>query len=494
MRDFSQAALAGAVLPFAFAPFGQFWIAPLSFAVLLYLWHDAPAWRAARIGFVYGGGAFGFGTYWTYIAVRIIGGAPLPVAGFLTIGLVAVCAAFIALAGYIAGRWFRARGAVAWLGVLPAMFVLTEWMRGWMFSGFGWLSAGYSQTDSWLMAYAPIAGMHAMSYAVLLTAGALVTLALGTNRERATAALVAVAVWGVGFAAHDHDFTRPEERDLNVALVQGAIEQDLKWKPDQLPGTLTLYGSLTQQSAGADLIVWPEAAIPTLYEYVGDYLKTLRTAMAKRGSTVLLGTLRLPPNASPETESFQNILVALTDPLQIYVKRHLVPFGEYFPVPGFIRNWMRYMNLPTGDAVSGAADQPPLDAAGERVAITICYEDVFGAEQLHYLPEATLLINVTNDAWFGNSIAPHQHLQIARVRAAEAGRYLLRAANTGITAVIDPLGYVTATVPQFETAVLKQTVRGYVGATPYARVRNYPVLALILLVLAAGYAAQRRSA
>ena len=159
MRDYLLAALAGAVLPLAFAPFGQFWIAPLSYAALLYLWRDATPWGAARIGFAYGCGGFGFGTYWTYIAVRIIGGAPLLVAGFLTIGLVAVCAAFIALAGYVAARGFRTRGALAWLGVLPALFVLTEWMRGWMFSGFGWLSAGYSQTDSWLMGLAPIASV-----------------------------------------------------------------------------------------------------------------------------------------------------------------------------------------------------------------------------------------------------------------------------------------------------------------------------------------------
>jgi len=494
VRQYLLAALAGAVLPLAFAPFGLFLIAPLSYGALLYLWRDAPPWRAARIGFVYGCGGFGFGTYWTYIAVRIIGEAPLPVAAFLTGGLTVVLAAFIALAGYVAAKVFRTRGAVAWLGVQPALFVLTEWLRGFMFTGFGWLSAGYSQTDSWLMGLAPVGGLHAMSYAVLLTAGAVVTLALGTNRERAAAVVVALAVWGAGFAAHEHEFTQPKPRAVSVALVQGAITQDLKWKPEQLPGTLALYGGLTQENAGTDLIVWPEAAIPTLIEYVPKYLTDLRKTVAKSGSTVILGILRLPPGASEASESFQNILVALTDPVQTYVKRHLVPFGEYFPVPGFIRDWMRYMNLPTGDAVSGAADQPPLDVAGERVAITICYEDVFGAEQLHYLPDATLLVNVTNDAWFGNSIAPHQHLQIARVRAAEAGRYLLRAANTGITAVVDPLGHVLATVPQFETAVLKQTVHGYSGATPYARVGNYAVLALIALVLAAAYAAKRRSA
>jgi apolipoprotein N-acyltransferase len=494
VRGYLLAALAGLTLPLAFAPYGQFWIAPLSYAALLYLWRDTTPWAAARVGFAYGCGAFGFGVYWTYIAVRIIGGAPLPVAIFLTVGLAVTCAVFIALAGYVAARWFRTHGAAAWLGTLPALFVLTEWLRGFLFSGFGWLSAGYSQSDSWLMGLAPLAGLHAMSYAVLLTAGAVVTLVMGSNRERAAAAVLAVAVWAAGFAAHDRDFTQPKAEARRVALVQGAIAQDLKWKPEQLPGTLALYSGLTEQSAGADIIVWPEAAVPTLYEYVTDYLASLRAALAKSGSTVLLGILRLPPGADPSGEAFQNILVALTDPVQVYVKRHLVPFGEYFPVPEFVRTWMRYMNLPTGDAIAGAADQPPLDAGGERVAITICYEDVFGEEQLHYLPEATLLVNVTNDAWFGDSIAPHQHLQIARVRAAEAGRYLLRAANTGITAVIDAHGRVTGTVPQFEAAVLKQTVRGYTGSTPYARFGNYLVLAVIAVVLAASLAAKRRSA
>ncbi len=221
--------------------------------------------------------SFGFGTYWTYIAVRIIGGAPLAGRGVPDVGLDAVCAAFIALAGYVAARWFRTRGAVAWLGVLPALFVLTEWMRGWMFSGFGWLSAGYSQTDSWLMGLAPLAGLHAMSYAVLLTAGAVVTLALGTNRGARRRRRSWRSRCGArGSRAHDREFTQPKERAISVALVQGAIAQDMKWKPEQLPGTLALYGGLTEQNAGTDLIVWPEAAIPTLIEYVRDYLASLR--------------------------------------------------------------------------------------------------------------------------------------------------------------------------------------------------------------------------
>jgi apolipoprotein N-acyltransferase len=320
-----------------------------------------------------------------------------------------------------------------------------------------------------------------MSGAVLVTAGALLTLATGTLRERVAAGVALAAVWGGGLALSRAELTEPQQRMLDVALAQGAIPQELKWEPEQLAGTLALYEELTQQSLGADLIIWPEAAIPTLIEYVDDYLERVRRAAAEAGSTVLLGILRLPPGAD-SAETFQNVLVALTEEPQVYVKRHLVPFGEYFPVPAFIRSWMRLMSLPYTDAIPGDENQPPLIAAGERLAVTICYEDVFGAEQLHYLPEASLLVNVSNDAWFGDSIAPHQHLQIARVRAAEAGRFLLRATNTGVTAIIDSKGGIVSELAQFRPGVLKATVQGYTGLTPYARVGNWAIVILALAV------------
>jgi len=491
MLRYALSLLAGAVLPFAFAPFEQFWIAPLSYAVLLHSWRGVSSKRGFGLGFVFGCASFGGGTYWTYIAVRDFGGAPIALAGGLTVGLTVVLAAFVGAAGWIAARWFRTSGAGAWLVSLPALFVLTEWTRGWLFTGFGWLSAGYSQTDSWLMGYAALLGLHGMSWAVLVTAGALVT--LGTlivdarrgrepaRRAAAAAALAVAAIWAVGAVAGAHEWTAPKEKALSVALIQGAITQDLKWRPEQLPGTLALYSGLTQESLGTDLIVWPEAAVPTLYDYVKPYLENVRRTAHERGSTVLLGILRTDPAGPPDT--FQNVLIALTEPPQLYVKRHLVPFGEYFPVPKFIRTWMRLMSLPYTDAVPGSHDQPAIVAGDERIAVTICYEDVFGAEQLAYLPEATLLVNVSNDAWFGDSIAPHQHRQIAQVRAAEAGRWLLRATNTGITAAIDPQGRVAQTVPQFEAAVLRRTVHGFTGATPYTRWGNWLVIVAALLAL-----------
>ena len=478
--------LAGAVLPFAFAPFGQFWIAPLSYAALFYLWRGARPVAAFWTGLLYGLASFGFGTYWTYIAIHVIGEVPIALALIVSCALVLTLALFVAVAGVIAARWFKTDGVWAWFGTLPALWVLAEWLRGWAFTGFGWLAAGYSQSDSWLMGYAPLLGVHGISFAVTLASGALLALVFGTKWVRSAAAGTLVAVAGVGFAAANHDWTRPKERMLTVALVQGAVKQDLKWRPEQLPATLELYSGLSERVAGSDLIVWPEAAIPDLYERVTAYLAALRAWSKQHGSTVLLGVLRADPSGGSAT--FQNVLVALTDTPLVYVKRHLVPYGEYYPVPKFMRSWLQMMNVPDSDAVPGAADQPPLEVAGESIAATICYEDVFGAEQLHYLPDATLLVNVSNDAWFGDSIAPHQHLQIARVRAAEVGRYLLRATNTGITAFVDPHGLVIARAPQFEPAVLTATVRGYTGATPYARWGNYPVIVAALLVLAIQWA------
>ena len=484
------AIVAGAALPLAFAPFGLFLMAPLSYAALLYVWTGAPPRRALALGLAWGCASFGFGTYWTFIAVRIIGGAPTAIAVFLMVGLTVVLAAFVAAAGWVAARWFRTRGAVAWLATLPALFVLAEWLRGWLFTGFGWLGAGYSQTDSWLMGYAPLGGVLAISFAVLVTAGALLTLWLGTTRERVAAAIVAAAIWLGGLAARAVDFTQAKDEAVEVALAQGNIAQTLKYQPEQLAPMMALYAELTRQGAGADVVIWPEAAIPVYLEDIADYLEAVRRAAAEKGSTVLLGILRPAPHAQ-SIEEFQNIVVALTEEPQIYVKRHLVPFGEFYPVPDFIRDWMRLMNLPTGDAIPGPDDQPPLIVGGEKLAVTICYEDVFGAEQLRYLAEATLLVNVSNDAWFGDSIAPHQHLQIARVRAAEAGRYLLRSTNTGITAVIDAHGRVVDELPQFRVGVLKATVRGYTGATPYARAGNWLVVIFALVTLAAAYASAR---
>jgi apolipoprotein N-acyltransferase len=474
------AAVAGAVLPLAFAPFGFFWLAPLSYATLFFLWRNATPWRAFALGSIFGFVSFLAGLHWIYFSVHDVGLLPIGTSVVLTVALPAVLALYIGAVGAIAARGFPTTGLAAWLGVLPALWVIIEWFRGWLFTGFGWLAAGYTQTDSWLMGYAAVLGILGMSWAVLLCAGCAIAFAVGTTRERAVAAGALVVLVGAGYGLGMLRFTSAKDEARTIAIVQGAIPQTYKYDPAQLPPTVALYRRLTEASHGNDLIIWPEAAIPDFFERWRRPLEQIAQSAAQRGSALMLGIL----GTHAETREGQNVVVAMTSPPSVYVKRHLVPFGEFYPVPSFVREWLRLNNLPSTDMASGVPDQPPLAVGGERIAVTICYEDLFGAEQLHSLPDATLLVNVANDAWFGDSIGPPQHLQIARVRAAEAGRYLLRATNTGVSAVIDPAGAVVDTLPSFEAGVLTATVRGHTGLTPYARWGNYPAVLGALLVLA----------
>jgi apolipoprotein N-acyltransferase len=332
-----------------------------------------------------------------------------------------------------------------------------------------------------------VLGVQGVGWAVLLLAGALVAAAFGGMRERVAAVVTVAAVFGTGFVTSRISWTIEKPAEITVALAQGAVKQTLKWDPAELPGIMALYRDLTVEALGADLIVWPEAAIPDYYEFQGRFLDEIGQLASDAGSEVMLGLLRWQNGAA------QNALYTLGQEESPYIKRHLVPYGEYFPVPDFVRDWMEALDLPTIDTRPGDAGQPPIELLGERIAATICYEDVFGAEQLHSFPEATLLVNVSNDAWFGDSIAPHQHLQIARMRAAEVRRWQLRATNTGITAVIDPYGEVVAQLPQFEPGVLRATARGMDGATPYVRWGDWAVVALAVAVCGLGIAFRRRS-
>jgi apolipoprotein N-acyltransferase len=471
---------AGSIVPLAFAPFGFFFLTPLALAILFWLWSEARPGSAFLYGLLFGLTSFLGGTYWTYISVRDFGGAPLALSVATTLGLVLILSLFVAVAGWLAVRWLRARGVRAWLATFPAIWVLAEWCRGFMFTGFGWLSVGYSQTDSWLMSLAPVFGQPGVSFATALSAGALLTLVRGRGVDRRRALALLAIVWGGAWLLGGHRWTEPHGNVVTIAIAQGAIGQELKWTRAQYEHTLALYRDLTEAASGQSIIVWPEVAIPNYYDNVTGYLDGIRASVAASGSTVVLGIL----HREQGMQSAQNAVVALTQPPQFYIKRHLVPFGEYFPVPALVRRGLQLLDLPYTDLEPGSQDQPLLAIAGEEVAVTICYEDVFGAEQLGFLPDATLLINVSNDAWFGDSIAADQHLQIARMRAAEVGRYLLRSTNTGISAVIDPQGRVVNRAPEFEPAVIRDSVQGFRGATPYVLWGNYAILALLAIVLA----------
>jgi apolipoprotein N-acyltransferase len=481
------ALVAGAALTASFAPLGLWPLAVLCPAVLMWLWQDAPPRESAWLGFCFNAGTFAAGTYWLYISIHGFGNAPIWLALFLMLGLTGTMALYHAGLGYGCARWLPRTGAVRWLVALPAAWLLIEWWRGWFLSGFSWLSLGYSQVDTWLAGLAPVAGVYGVSAALLLCAGALTALVSGTQRVRVTAAVVLLIPWVAGAALRAVSWTHPTGAPVSVAIVQGAIPQDEKWLDNNKDTTLALYEKLTEQAFGNALIVWPESAPADTANDLVPYLTRVYRCAHAHGSALVLGVLRADRGVSDQDPvRYYNSVLALDSAVSWYDKHHLVPFAEFFPVPQFVRSWMRLMSLPYSDFTPGAAVQPPLAAAHLELGTTVCYEDAYGSAMLAVLGRADALVNVTNDAWFGNSSARYQHFQIARMRALEDGRYLIRAANDGISAVIGPHGEVLARAPEFRPVALVSKVTPLTGLTPYARVGNWLIVTLAAVALAYG--------
>ena len=497
------AALAGSATVPGFAPFEWFVLPVLTLAVLIRLWRNAANPLAAALaGFTFGLGYFICGVSWVYVSMHDFGMMPAWLAITLTLLLCAYLALFPALTGWACSKLDCRSDFVALLAI-PAFWTLTEWLRGWLFTGFPWLAIGYSQLPvSPLAGYIPIVGVYGASLLTLLSA-ALLCISLeraldARNRRPAQVALsllnrpwllALVAIWAGGIALKTVVWTTPVGEPLTAALVQGNIAQDLKWREDRMQSTLTAYRNLIETSE-AQLTVLPETALPLfLHSIPREYLDSL-AAHARRtsGGDILIGV----PERSDARTYYNTVMSVGSAPEQFYRKSHLVPFGEFVPLK-FLFGWfLDVAQIPLADFARGEETQQPLAVAGQKVAINICYEDAFGAEIARQLPQATVLVNVSNVAWFGRSLAPQQHLQISQARALETGRMMLRATNTGMTAIIDPQGRVQHVAPEFSTAVVRGTVQGYAGATPYVRWADMPVLILAVLLTAGAWLTQIR--
>jgi apolipoprotein N-acyltransferase len=464
--------LGGAATVFAFAPFELHPLAFLTFALLVHLWMDAPPRRCAWLGFWFGLGLYGAGASWVYVSLHQFGGMPAPLAGFATVAFCAFLALFPAAAGWLQARVPAPEAARACL-VIPAAWVLFEWLLVWIFTGFPWLAIGYAAAGWPLQGYAPLGGVYALSFLTVSVAGMLWLLV----RHRPRFLFALVLVLGIGEALRHVAWTTPEGDPVNVALLQGNIEQEMKFRPERYARIQETYARLSE-GTGARLIVFPETALPRFYHQVDRaYLARLEAAAKRNGGDLLLG---VPYLGGPEAY-FNSVLTLGMSPPQAYHKVHLVAFGEFIPF-GF--GWvLRWLSIPLSDFSRGSPDQPPLAVAGQRVAVNVCYEDVFGDEIARRVSEATLLVNVSNVAWFGDSLAPAQHLQIARLRAIETGRMHLTATNTGITAAIDRDGRVLKRLAQFTEGRLEIPAQGYAGATPYVRLRDWPIVLFSLAIL-----------
>jgi apolipoprotein N-acyltransferase len=484
-RRGALAFLAGAATVLAFAPAQIYPLAFVTLATLIHLWMRASPRECAWIGFAFGLGLFGAGVSWVYVSLSRFGGMPPPLAALATLCFCALLALFPAGAGWLQAR-IPGRDAVRAALLIPAAWILFEWLRSWVFGGFPWLSAGYAAVGWPVQGLGPLGGVLAMSFATVTLAGWLWILA--RRPLRWTAFVAIVAILGAAQALRLVEWTQAHGERVAVALLQGNIAQDLKFQPERYARILETYARLAEETR-ARLIVLPETALPRLHDRVDPaYYARLQSAAGRNGGDLIVG---VPFHDAPGAY-YNSVLTLGVSPRQTYHKRHLVPFGEFVP-PGL--GWvMRWLNIPYSDFARGDARQSPLLVAGQRVAVNICYEDAFGDEIIRQLPQATLLVNVSNVAWFGDSLAPAQHLQIARLRAIETGRMHLTATNSGITAAIDRDGSVPLQLPQFEEGRLVVAAQGYAGATPYVRLGDWPalLLALLVLCLAAGLPALRR--
>ncbi|MDE0128384.1 MAG: apolipoprotein N-acyltransferase [Gammaproteobacteria bacterium] len=496
-RTIPTGALAGLLWAAAFCFYPEWtlvrWFVGMAgLTLLLSLWAGERAAnnpKAAAAGsFAFGLCAFAAGCYWIYHSVRIVNGGPVALAVALVVLLAALMGCWYALGGYWAARMQPKRPWTALLLVLPCVLVLTEWLRGWVFTGFPWLSAGYLTAPVFAgrlpTMLASLGGMYLVGLATVLLAGAclLVWRSAQSPVTRAAGLLLllggAAGLGQISLPAQDGE----SRGQLHARLVQGGIPQERKWLAEEFVPTLDRYEKLSfgqpmpGDSRGPALIVWPEVAVTRTQDSVRDYLDEMDRLMSTRRLALALGILT-------ETDAGRfNSLIVLGNGQGTYHKHHLVPFGEFFPVPDGIRDWLLSMNLPASDLVPGPAGQAPLTAGEAVCGVSICYEAAFGSEQRRWAPAAEVLVNVSNDGWFGDTVALEQHLDMARVRAMETGRYLLRATGTGITAAIDPGGRIIDRLPKYEGGFLDVSVPRLAGATPYVRYGEWPVVVLCLLL------------
>ena len=475
---------AGALITLALAPF-DLW--PLVFVscMILYLGLSQLSPRQAALrSWWFGFGLFASGTSWVYVSIHDYGAASAPLALFLTLAFVAGLALFLALFGWLWARFFRQNNhSISNALAFAALWVAIEAFRGWFLTGFPWLYIGYSQLHGPLAKLAPLGGVWLISF--MLAFSSILLMTLWKNKQwpaRLGAGLLLLVIWGLGFGLQSHEWTQPSGDPLSVTAIQGNIEQNLKWDPAQIEAQLVLYQSLTLNAKASDLVIWPETAVPILKDQAQGYLDSVERIINRQDSALITG-LPLRQNDKNGNLRYYNAITTLGDSQGEYRKQKLVPFGEYVPLQDVLRGLIAFFDLPMSDFARGPSDQVPLNAKGYKIAPYICYEVVYPEFATQLAAQSDILLTISNDTWFGTSIGPMQHLQMAQMRALEAGRWMIRATNNGVSALIDPQGHITATVPQFQQAVLSGSVVPMQGLTPYLRWQSWPLILLCALCL-----------
>lgn len=489
------AAFIGATTSFAFAPYSFWPMALISPLLLLLLIADQSPKTAFGLSFCWGLGLFVHGLSWVHVSIDTFGGVPQYVSYSLVVLLSAYLALYPALFGWLINRFAPQAGKWRYWVVIPCGWLLTEWLRGWVFTGFPWLWLGYSQIDSPFASLAPIGGVALITLAIMFVASSVAHILVTRQKQFI---LVPIAVLVIAISLKPVNWVSPQPNsDTTVALIQGNIDQKLKWLPSQRFPTLNKYVDLTLKNLDADIIIWPEAAIPAFEYELTDFLAGLDRAARAHHTAIITGILN-----KVSRNKYYNSILTIGENGQAryqhnvsrrYHKHHLLPFGEFVPFEKWLRPLAPLFNLPMSSFSPGDYIQPNIEANHRHLVAALCYEIIFN-EQIrdNITSDTDFILTLSNDAWFGHSIGPVQHMEIARMRALEFGKPVIRATNNGITAITDFKGNITYTVPSFETAVLKATIHSTQGKTPYCIWGSWPLYAYVFIALISTLLINRR--
>lgn len=477
--------IAGALQTLTFSPFHLWWLGPVSLFLILLVALDLPANRLFKAGWLVGLGLFASGASWIYISISEHGNTSTAIAVVLMVLFIAGLALFHGLAFWFWGKLAKA-SLVRRLILFPAIWVLGDWLRSWLLTGFPWLYLGTAHTDGPLGGLAPLTGVHGVTFWIALTAavayGAWWLVREGRHKAAAFAVTLTVLPWIASPALKQVDWTELSDTPLSFATMQGNIPQNIKWDPDFLRDQIVTYLGMTEEHWQSDLILWPETAIPIPHDKAGQIIDHIATELGD-GSTLITGIPWYGYSDRLEDNTFHNSIMAIGNGEGMYHKQKLVPFGEYVPLQGLLRGLIGFFDLPMSSFSPGPKYQSPLTAGDVNIMPYICYEVAYPDFVAFNARSAGLLLTISNDGWFGDSIGPLQHLQLARMRALENGRYMLRGTNNGVTAIIDNKGTITERIPQFEQAVLTGEVYAASGATPYMQTGSWPVLTLAAILV-----------
>jgi len=469
------ALLAGGLKALSLFPFNYWPLIFISFGLLFYLWLRCDAKSAFWYGFLYGIAMFGVGIAWVYISIHTFGGMPPVIAAICVFLLIAFLSLYPALAGFFQSL-FNRRGASARLVcIIPAIWLLFEWLRGWLFTGLPWLTTGYAMLDTPLSNFAPIGGVYLLSLITLISTGLLIAMIRNLSISNGILGLLTGAIWIAGWQLNETAWTRAKGDPVRVAVIQNDVPLIEKWDQEETDKIIQEYLAASASHQDADLIVWPEAAVP-------DYLDSLSTdfwdSIRSHPADFVFGALHREPGG--QAWKYYNTVAAVSDSIMIYRKRHLVPFGEYFPWQEWLAPLIRLMDIPMSDFSHWRRPQAPLMVAANRFAVSICYEDVFPQDWRDQIVPSGAFINVSEDIWFGDSLAPHQRLQMARFRSRESERPMVRSSNNGLSSLINWKGGIEDYAPQFQKHVVAGSIQPRSGATPYVTFGDQPALLLAL--------------